>query len=246
MSRIKLGVLTGVLFALVAMSAVAASSASAVPFVLATTACEGGVPALCWNSEGALLEFTGTEEATGKFEPGVENLLKGNLGENIRITCTTAAVAGTISQPEPLVKAAVIEKSTIAFSGCTISETAALVKKCKIKEEKITTKALGGTFANEDPVKTTTFKPEGSETFTGIVFENNGAETCPATVKGEKLVKGKQVCNNVTPETHAKVHLIECLTTGSELKLGENVAEFDATFELELKNTTDEWDLALA
>jgi hypothetical protein len=245
MSRIKLGVLTGVLFALVAMSAVAASSASAA-FVLSTTACDSGVPALCWNSEGVLLELTGTEEATGKFEAGTENLLKGNLGENIRITCTTAAVAGTIAQPEPLVKAGVIEKSTIAFSGCTITEVPNLVKKCKIKEGKITTKALGGTFANEDPVKTTTFKPEGSETFAGIVFENNGTETCPATVKGEKLVKGTQVCNNVAPETHAVVHLIECLTTGSTLKLGENVAEFDATFELELKNTTDEWDLALA
>jgi hypothetical protein len=245
MSRIKLGVLTGVLFALVAMSAVAASSASAA-FVLSTTACEGGVPALCWNSEGALLEFTGTEEATGKLEAGTENLLKGNLGENIRITCTAAAVTGTIKQAEPLVVAGVIEKSTIAFSGCTITETAGLAKKCKINLEKVTTKALGGTFLNADPVSTTTFKPEGSETFTGIVFENNGAEVCPATVKGEKLVKGKQVCNNVEPEVHATVHLIQCLTTGSELKLGENVAEFDATFELTLKNTTDAWDLALA
>ncbi len=41
------------------------------------------------------------------------------------------------------------------------------------------------------------------------------------------------------------VHLLECLTSGSELKLGENLAEFDATFEVELKNLTDEWDIAL-
>ncbi len=243
MSRIKLGVLTGVLFALVAMSAVAASSASAA-FVLSPTACESGVPALCWNSEGTLLEFTGTEEVIGKYEPGAEELLKGNLGEAIRILCDKATLTGTIAQPEPLVTASLISKTTITFSECSITETAALAKKCKVKEP-IITKALGGTFVNADPVSTTTFKPEGTETFTGIVFENNGTETCPATVKGEKLVKGKQVCNNVSPETHATVHLIECLTSGSELKLGENVAEFDATFEVELKNTTDEWDLVL-
>ncbi len=206
MSRIKLGVVTGTLFAMVGICAVAASSASAV-FLKATTACVSGLPALCWNSETALLELVGTEETVERFEAGTENLLKSSLGENIRITCTTAAGTGIISQTEPLVKGSAFEKATIAFSGCTITEVPNLVKKCKIKEGKITTKPLGGTFANEDPAKTTTFKPEGSETFAGIVFENNGAETCPATVKGEKLVKGKQVCNNVAPETHARCAL---------------------------------------
>jgi hypothetical protein len=243
MSRIRLLVLGSTATLIVMASAIGASSASAV-FTLTEAECGSGIPAFCYENATSkkLFEFSGTEEVTGKLEAGKPNLLFASFGgEDVKIECTAANFpGGTFTQTAPLTTAASIS-TKIDFTGCKLVEGP--TTKCTIKEL-IETLGITGTFPEEGEIKTTTFKPTG-EIFTTITFENNGEETCPATIKGTKSVKGKQTCSNITPGTDATVHLIECTTAGSELTFGENTAEFDSTFEIELKNTTDSWSIQL-
>jgi len=243
MSRIRLLVMGCMVTCAVMISAIGASSASAT-FTLSEAECGAGIPTFCYENttNKKLFEFSGSEEFTGKFEPETPNLLFASFGgEGIRIECTEASFpGGTFNQASPLTAAATIT-TKIDFNGCKMTEGP--LKTCTIKPL-IETSGITGTFPEETEIKTTKFSPSSGTIFAEITFENNEAEKCPATIKGERAVKGKQTCNNITPGADAKVHLIECTTAGSELTFNENKAEFDATFEIELKNnTTDPWSI---
>ncbi len=247
MSRIRISVLAAAAFAVMAMSAIAAQSASAT-FVLVEKECGPGLPALCENVGGILWEWTGKEKVTGTLETTKENKLKANLGEEVILKSSSAALTAEVDNGKPLEgTAATITGLVIEFKGVKITGNAAVVKKCKIASEIVLTKPLKGTFEDADPVAKTHFEPENAEKiFAEFEFINNGAETCPATIKGVRKVKGKQLVTNITPETHATVHLLEATEAQSELTIGENAATFEGTFEVKLENQTAEWDIALA
>jgi len=248
MLRLRLLVLDSLVMLVVVGSAIEASSASA-EFILTEAECGVGIPTLCYENiaNKKLFEFADGEELVGKAEPSTSRLLRAEFGgEPIKIECAAATIPvpgmeAFVMQTNPLTTAPTMVL-TIEFTGCKMVEGP--TKKCTILEV-IDTNKIEGTFPTEAEIKTTKFTPDGGTIFAAITFENNGTETCPATIKGEKKVKGKQTCNNITPGSDATVHLIECTTAGSELTFGENTAEFDATFEIELKNTTDPWSIQL-
>ena len=246
MSRIKLGILGVAMLAAVIVSALGATTASAA-FTLTETECKEGVPVFCYENEATkkLFAFKGVEEGTGTQESAEPHLLKGNLGESIRIECSAGTLTGNLTQEEPLVKAGTIVNTQLKFTGCKITETAALVKKCKITLEKLDTRVLKGQLEGATDPPDLHITPGEGTTIAAFLIENNGAEVCPATVKGEKLIKGLVLCELLEAEVDAKVKLVQC-GTGSELTFGENAAEFDAEFELVLKNTIDPWSVGLA
>ena len=246
MSRTKLRILAAVTLAGTGMSTLAVSTAAAA-FTLTETECGAGLPVFCYENEVSkkLFTFKGTEEFTGIQEASEPHLLKGNLGENIRIECATGNLTGGLNQEEALVKVASLSNLVGKFKGCKLTETAALVAKCKINQEEIDTNSLKGELENMDPPDIHLTPTEGA-VIAVISLEDNEAQVCPATVRGGKMVKGLQLCELLEAEVDASVKLLQCTPTGSELTLGENVAEFDAEFELKLKNTIDRWSVGLA
>jgi hypothetical protein len=248
MSRIKLSVLGATLLAVLSISALAASSASAV-FTLATTDECGaaGIPTWCWENTAnkKLFNFSGTNSVAGKLEPETVNLLKGLLGEEIELKATGASLTGTLEQGTVLVNEAAISGVVIEFTGVTVTGNAAAAKKCAVKGEVVKTNSIAGSFGGA--ITKTKFKPTSGTTFASIEFINKGTETCPATIKGTKLVKGTQECENLEPGVDATTKLILCKETESSLTLGENTATFEAEFELTLgEGNTDPWSLDLA
>jgi hypothetical protein len=242
MSRIKLTVV-GILAA-VALLAIGASSASAA-FELSATKCEAGTHiALCYGTTekqaSGLLELIGEEEFTILNEVAGASAItfKSKVGEEeVFIECTRTEVRhgaeladGLFLQASPLTTNLVVD-GFLHFSGCTLTKSAGLAKKCKVPTEE-NTNALTGVPLNAEEIE---FKPEAPATvFIEIPFTNNGVEVCPATVAGNKAVKGFQVALLISPTEDLKEHLLETVLV-SGLKFGgsENAAEFKADYEIE-------------
>lgn len=246
MTRLRLIVLS--IMAILAVGAISASTASAA-FELTATACTGTLDTLCYatTEKGAtLFEFKGAEAFLATLEVGIETLLEANLGESLHITCLTATTeGGEFLQAEPLLARPTVDVSSIHFTGCEV--LAPIGKKCKVVTP-ILTKALTGTLSTTE-VGDVNFKPTVGTEFVGIVLENNGAEVCPATIRGTKPVTGEELCQLVSPEEALKLHTLKCAESEAEgnlLLLASQPTHFKLVLDVELDNaTTDFWDLSL-
>jgi hypothetical protein len=89
-------------------------------------------------------------------------------------------------------------------------------------------------------------EPEAGTTLIEIALANNGAETCPATIKGTKKVTGPQKCTNSEPEVFAVEKEIGCLESGSNLKLGESTADLKMAITIHLTNGPENVKVATA
>ncbi len=230
--------------ALTALGAALASTASA-SFTTTEIECKEAIPTLCLESNGKLFEAKGTETYSGKLVPGTEASLKSTIGEEeINVACTADASSGEIDQTEPLLKAVRSIKGVLKFSGCSL--LGVLAKKCKVPAT-LTTTLLLGTVIDEMPINAGLVKPETGTTIIELALENNGAETCPATVKGTKRVAGEDLCTSAESEVDKVVHSGECVAAGSKLTFGEQPATFTCKAEVELSGGSKgkAWDVAL-
>ncbi len=200
--------------------------ASPAGFELLKTEClPGAIPTFCYEEGSSLREFVGEELFVGSLTAGGKALLQATLGANmVELLCKASSISGMAKQTAPLAVAASEKSVVLVLTECALQ--GGLATKCKVPSE-LKMNSLVGELANEEPVKTTTYRPESGTSWLVVAFSNNGAETCPATVAGEKKLTGEQSCQNVEPETLLSEHEIDCATTGSKLKLGESTAEFD-------------------
>jgi hypothetical protein len=233
------------------VSATAAAPSAVANFELTTTACSGELITLCYSTTegGSLFEFKGEEEITASKEPPTTNFFKSTLGgEEVYIVCTSAGLAGgVIRQTEPLVAVGTLRASSVVFTGCKLEGK--LGEKCVVLSPLVLTAELKtqpvvGTPATTEDVNVI---PETGTTLIKLEFENNGTFVCPATVKGEKSVTGKQLCNLNEPGVDKALHRLICLPAGStELLFAENPAELELTLDVTLRNaSTDSWSLSL-
>jgi hypothetical protein len=243
------GKLTGVLLAAVmvaALSGIATSAASAAVFTLAATTCTGGTfKNLCWSNAGVLQELTG--EQTFAVKQIGKGLLKGIIGgEEVTVECTEttvgAAVPPVIVQTSPLTENGKI-KGTLVFKGCKVTGNATVLKKCKIPVEKESLSLLGELTEVNATKATLHLTPASGTEFIVIPFENNGTETCPATIKGNRAVTGSQDITVEKPEEHTTTKTGKTVVK-SGLKLAGEPAELTATLEISLTGLGDEWDLS--
>lgn len=249
MSRIKLGILSALMVvSALAVSGLATSSASAAVFELTAEPCSGtGIVALCWDSVNKgtnLRELKGSqtfEALKDVEEAGEESLLLTKLGElEVHIVCVDAHAEGTISQASPLVSTPTLSSPKIVFTECKLLET--LGKKCKVPAT-LETKEITGTTPGVGEVL---FKPTVGTTFIEFEISNNGAEVCPATVKGVRKITGEQTCLWLELEVDLPEHLLFCPTEDSKLKFIEQPAELLLAVEVKLVGLVDEWDVTLA
>jgi hypothetical protein len=230
-----------VLAAGLVMCWLAVPSASA-SFSLTFTSCTGTVTTLCYatNEEdvGELFELSGREAASGTSEI-LGGLFRSTFGaEELLIECTGSAFEGLeLVQSEPLVVTPTADASGLHFTGCTV--TGFLGKRCKIAKE-LLSPALIGSFSGPESIWLRSL----SGTFLEILFENNGTETCPVTVRGLKKITGEQQCLLSSPSQDQKLHQLECVATGSFLLLNERFVEFEANFATALSTTTDPWSVS--
>jgi hypothetical protein len=216
MSRAKLVLIS--ILALLSIGATMSASASAADKCPETP----GKQTLC--VKGAPKE--GTTAFTSKLV-GVTLLEVPSL--ELHIECSEATNTGNFVQGKVLEVALVISNLVIDFHGCIILGT--LGEKCEVKEGLIVTNAIKGAFPDVTPVTTVTLSPETGTTFAVVKIVNKGAATCPATIKGEKSVKGTQESKLITPETEAKEHEIQNLEPAgltfaeaeAKLKLSETI-----------------------
>jgi hypothetical protein len=242
MSRSKLS-LSAVLVVFV-VSAITAGTASA-EFTLTAVKCEGTVVTLCYSTTegGTLFEFEGSQSVLANLETGTELLIAAKFGtEEVHVVCTGAtAEGGEFLQASPLVTVGTVDIPSPTFTGCALLEP--LAKKCKVPTT-LSTNAITGTPSSTE-VGDVLFKPTSGTVFIAIVLENNGTETCPATLKGTKSVTGEQLCSLIAPETDKTLHTLECLESGSKLKFGENAAELKLSLDVVLAEpNTDLWSLS--
>ena len=127
------------------------------------------------------------------------------------------------------------------FGGCKL--LAPLGEKCSIPAS-IETKTLSGTVLNEMPIKAGVVKAAEGEVIVELPFTG---EKCPATVKGKQPIRGEDLCIATEAEVDLRVHTGECTAEGSNLKLGANLATFEAKAEVEWSGLSKElkWDVAL-
>jgi hypothetical protein len=248
MSRFRL-VVIGVL-AVAAVCAMAVSSASAVIFELTTVRCVApeDTTTICWAlfTGEELFELKGEQSFTGEYsaeETGEENLLAAKFGEEeVHITCTGATSKGTVLQPKPLEVAPVIV-GVVVSTGCKVLEP--LGKKCDVPET-LTTSEIEGVVGPTDEEVVFSPSPADLGVFIAITFTNNGTETCPAAIKGERKVTGSQACLWVKPTEDLEKHLLWCQTAGSKLKFSGNAAEFLQSQQITLVKLEDFWDIVIA
>jgi hypothetical protein len=227
--------------AVVVCSAAAAGSASAEVFKLEASECTGGTNvALCWSAEEA--EASPLKELVGKQSETVSggDVMLTVSNPEITILCTGATGSGTISQPEPLVAGKKTTLTgTITYSGCTIEASAAIAKKCKIPTSK-TTKELLGTLTSGTELL---LAPASGTEFITIEFENNGAEVCPATIKGNRTVVGEQVVTITNPTKH-ELTKSGTSVVKSKLKFFEEPAELTESLTLSFTGLEDWVDVS--
>jgi hypothetical protein len=203
-----------------AISAITASSASAVTFTLTKTACTGGTNvALCYETAAKeKLELIGEQSETVAGGITILDIL---TTPEQKLECTSATGKGTILQNAPLPSGLTeIDKGTITYSGCKITAPAEIAKKCKIELEK-TTNALHGELISE---KELTLEPETGTVFIEVVYSNNGGEKCPLTFLGGHNITGKQKVEILNPG------VAEETKTGKAI--GEELQFFSAGAEL--------------
>ncbi len=203
MIRRKLVAVLFGLLAIVAMNAIAASSASAVVFELGTEECTGGLNiGACWSETEAktdpLLELVGKQ--TVRIEGGHVTFKVTQL----TILCLKFLGEGTLNQETPLKTGfkPTITNLIITFEECELDEPASAAAKCKVPLER-STKTITGTLPNENEIH---LAPSEGTTFIEIPIENKGSETCPAALKGTHSVTGSVNVKIGEPLEHKVTH----------------------------------------
>jgi hypothetical protein len=174
-------------------------------------------------------EITKTFEVEGKDKGA---LLESKIaGLTIAIKCEKSTFKGTIEVGGK-------STGTIEFTECKVYEVNSksekvLLSACKVAEP-VTAKVKDE--LTEKPVGER-FTPASGTEFTKIEIKG---ETC--TVKGSFEVTGEQTCKLPGGETEAEQHTIECIKSGSNLKLKKEVASFEATEEeVKIKGGGKKW-----
>jgi hypothetical protein len=226
--------------ALVAVvSGTAVTSASAAVFTLGSATCSGGTfKNLCWSNAGVKQELEGEQTFTITLL-GV-GVLRGTIGgEAVEGQCeeltTGAAVPSVFKQPTPLSSDAT-GTATVLFKKCKLTGSAVVVKKCKIPVEK-ESNILTGHLAS---VSELVLSPQTGTEFIVIPFENNGAEVCPATIKGNRAITGTQAAIISEPEVPQEEKTGKAVVK-SGLKLAGEPAELEGTVGLSLTGLGDLW-----
>jgi len=199
------------LFAVMAISAVASASASALPAV--------------WFVNGA-------ELAAGKTEALAETteVLKGYdllfHKSEIEILCSSIdLVGGLITGPKTG------DVALIDFLGCVVDKPT----KCKLTNGEINVKPVLFELEGESNAAKIDFKPETGTAFAEFELANNGAESC-GVLSGLYVVKGLTVATIQAPETPALAKgLLSSEKPSTTLTVaGEGVQEFFGEVDIDL------------
>ncbi len=227
--RKAIGVVLGI-FAVVAMSAAMASSASAAIFELTATACEGTEVGLCWSATatGTLTELNGKQSETVSGGKTVLTVAK------VTIECQKASGEGVITQEALKGKKPTISGGVITYKECAITAPTEIKTKCSIPAEKSTT-TLAGTLESSTELL---LKPETGTVFIEIPFSNASGQTCPAAIKGTHSVTGSQQVTVLNPEVGETTKTGEAVKA-SKLEFFSEKAELTETLTLSFTGLGD-------
>jgi len=238
-------------FVVLAMSAVAATSAFAVEEECLFE--EGNLFAVCiLNAENKLILQTSTVlgEASQELEEGHKFTIKFHTPATIECSAGTAEpeLEPTATAPNLL-----LMKTTIKFTGCKNTSDEA---DCEVTStegaEKITTTSLDGTpsLAEEEEggVKVkrldVTFEPESGTTFATFSLKSKAGHTC-LNAQSEGKVKGTELCyflgTGQNIEEDEEDHLLQCVPAETLTFAGVN-STFEAEFLVELVSKKN-WDI---
>jgi hypothetical protein len=231
MSRIRL-ILLG-LFAMFALSGVAAGSAQAVE---CPDAVNGGDVALCKGG----VEQEGLFPFLSIKTPNTSSKLEVTGGPTV--VCQEALDTGTFHASNSNLLILLL----IKFHGeCLVTNTAETKANCEVVEP-ISTKEIHGTFDGDNPLLVL-FKPLTGTEFASITIKNKAGKACIFKIENAK-VTGEQDCHTVSPETEAVAHLLVCSTSGSNLLFAGKAAKFELTEEVHLGSPFlgQQWGLYLS
>jgi hypothetical protein len=208
MKRISIRLIGLIVMAVSAVVAVASASASA---------------ALCKTGGGVFTACSGGSVYEGELmnvNNDVKSALSGEVLETPTLLLGLLALAKLTA--EPLGKS----KGTIEFTHITVDKPA----KCIVKEPIIANFTDQASKTPGPPTDLFTGSKE-AETFTEIEFKDkSGTELCALKNKVFK-VKGTQLAEfDSKIETEETNHTVIAKMSGSNLKLGENKAAFEAVF----------------
>jgi hypothetical protein len=190
----------------VALSALAATTASAAVFSLTSVACSGGTNvAVCYEGTDPAGKV-GSWELSGKqsitTEGGPSRLVIPTL-ETLTIACTSNQSGETpvITQNSPLGNGkTTISGGDLVFKGCALTAPASAAEKCVIPKEKETVPIVG-TLESGTEVK---IVPASGTTFIELPFTSKSTLTCPAAFIGNLKIRGSQVVTIVSPAAPEK------------------------------------------
>jgi hypothetical protein len=221
--------ITGALLvsALLAIAGTAASSASAETFTLTATKCTGGIFInYCYeNTAKEKLELTGNQTIGIALlrETTWHLILPFRFGGAI-LCRTVIAVESKVAQTAPLSEDQKLKRTLLRFSECKFDAEIEIEKECKVSAEFESLPLVGSPTSGTELV----IKPETGTTIMEFTIENNGAEKCPATIKGKHALTGEQAFTYENPGTAEEAKTIKSVKK-SKLKVGEEAAELEVS-----------------
>lgn len=228
MSRFKLVLLSAL--AVLGVFAVASASASAAPhWLVCLESTTGTLNSLCETGSSGkfeLKEITTVLEVEGT---STESKLTSEIGSTkVVIKCPKDKVAGTIEAPGKSEATITYEECSLeGASGCTVNSPGQPAKT-------IVAEVLDRLVENSEKTKILDeFFEKEKVPFTKI-------EITGCALKNTLEVKGSQKCELPGGEEVKTLHELECLTTGSSLKLGTKEATYAGTASIKLKDK-DAW-----
>jgi hypothetical protein len=243
-------------FVVIAVGA-ATSPVAVATFTSTKVACgTEGIPTVCIEAKGetGLLEASGSEEFTGKLVTGSESLFEtpGFIVDEkekttLHIVCKRVVNAGTIEQPEPLVKSPLIKKLVIEFTECSVLT----LPNCLVVEP-IHFMGVEGKVDNIDPVGAVLLTSERAP-FTTWEYKSKGkgeTEKCPATLTSLKSeTTGALLCTILEAETDKIEHTMDCRHESAnkedELFFAKKAQTFEIKEEIQLASELP-FDLVLS
>ncbi|HEY4896304.1 MAG TPA: hypothetical protein VII01_09460 [Solirubrobacteraceae bacterium] len=193
---------------MLALTGATSSTASAAPCTTGK-----GLYKLCIN--GAAVEEPSTVPAESRATSAMSVDLSRDY-EGVFISCETIAGTSSFSTGSG---SAVSMTMLDTPKGCKLTGSAKsiIVKRCRIPAEK-SFGTLRGTLSS---LETVNVRPEVGSAFWEFPFQNNGPETCPATVYGGKSLQGEYQCALHQANVEAVEHELICSTApGHQVYLG--------------------------
>ena len=232
MSRLRLILLS--VLAVFAVAGVASASASAVEFQICKEAGAGHKYESEYQCEQEELgagnwEWVGITEAVKAEGISGPSLLSATVGgAKLMIECKKDSFAGTLES------AGKSSKAVIKYEECAI--TGSWATKCEV-ETTLTTGELKDALSVVATRIVDTFEPEATN-FISIVVKKRTGQTC--SIETTYPITGSQQCevdkHTAEAESGKLGHELICKTTGSNLKLGANVATYRGTALIWLMN----------